>query len=88
MTPQQAAQWMLAKIQRDGYLDQETVAFEFGNIDPTLVYANDNGGIGIQNKVLAAFNKIAPTTDYVWSRSHRQWRKRELGDEPDKRMQD
>ena len=68
MTPQQAAQWMLGELQRDGYLDQEAAACELEKKNAALVYMNDNGGIGIAKNVLTAFNKIAPTTDYVWSR--------------------
>lgn len=79
---------MLTQIQRDGYLDQETVVCELEKRDATLVYMNDNGGIGIDRRVLAAFNKVAPSADYVWSRSYRQWRQREPYDEPSKRMQD
>lgn len=88
MTPQLAAQWMLSELQRDGYLDQDTAAYELEKRNADLVYMNDNGGIGIAKKVLTAFNKIAPTADYVWSRSYLQWRRREAYDEPDKRMQD
>lgn len=88
MTPQEAARWMLAELQREGYLDQETTAFELEKLDTSLVYMNDEGGIGINKKVLAAFKTLAPTEEYVWSRSYRQWRTREPYDEPGKRMQD
>jgi hypothetical protein len=88
MTPTEAAEWMFGELQRVGWLDQETVAWELLKQDKTLVYMNDNGNPAIDVKVLKAFNKLAPTSDYVWSRSERHWRKRAKYDVPDKRMQD
>lgn len=88
MTPEEAAQWMLAELQRKKWLDQETVAYHLLKADKSLVYMNDNGNPAIDKKVLVAFNKLAPTSDYVWSRSDRHWRARKPYDAPGKRMQD
>ncbi|MFT8690634.1 MULTISPECIES: DUF6953 family protein [Acetobacter] len=88
MTPLEAAQWMFNELQRDGYLDQETAAWKLLQQDKTFVYTNANGNLGIDAKVLKAFNKLAPTSGYVWSRSERSWRRRGNYDVPGKRMQD
>lgn len=88
MTPTEAAEWMLSELQRLRWLDQETVAWELLKRDKSLVYMNENGNPAIQQSVLKAFNKLAPTSDYVWSRSERHWRHREKYDVPGKRMQD
>lgn len=88
MTPQEAAEWMFAELQRVRWLDQETVAWQFLKLDKTLVHTNANGNPAIEKKVLDAFKKLTPTADYVWSRGSRHWRKREHYDTPGKRMQD
>lgn len=88
MTPDEAAQWMFGELQNKKWLDQETVAWQLLKLDKSLVYMNDNGNPAIDKKVLAAFNKLAPTGDYVWSRSERHWRARQKYDVPGKRMQD
>lgn len=82
MTPDEAAEWMLGELQSKKWLNQETVAWQFLKLDKSLVYMNDNGNPAINKKVLAAFNKLAPTTDYVWSRSERHWRYRQPYDKP------
>lgn len=86
MTPKQAAEWMVAELERMQWLDQEHVAWHLSQNAPDLVYINDNGNHGIVKGVLTAFNKITP--DVVWSRSERHWRMRADYDEPGKRQQD
>lgn len=86
MTPKEAAEWMVAELERVQWLGQEHVAWHLSENASDLVYINDNGNYGIDKSVLAAFNKITPNV--VWSRSERHWRKREDYDEPGKRQQD
>lgn len=43
MTPQEAAQWMLDKLNRVKWLDQETVAWKLSKKDKSLVYDNERG---------------------------------------------
>lgn len=87
MTPAEAAQWMVVELVRVKWLDQETVAWELHRRDKSLTYDNANGNLAIDKSVLAAFNKLAPAEEVVWSRSYRQWRYREAYDAPG-RMQD
>lgn len=86
MTPQEAAQWMVAELARVRWLDQEMVAYHLQQYAPDLVFINENGNLGIKRSVLDAFNRATPGV--VWSRSERQWREREPYDTPGKRMQD
>lgn len=86
MTPEEAAEWMRAELERIHFLNQETVAYRLQQVAPELIYINENGNLGIDRRVLSAFN--AGTPDVVWSRSERHWRKRANYDVPGKRQQD
>jgi hypothetical protein len=71
------ARWMLDELNRDDYLSQESTVYliqqKFG---PDFVYYNSNGNLAIARDVLAAFRKLT-STNVVWSRGERMWRKRE-----------
>lgn len=82
MTPLEGAQWMLDELKREGVLYQESAVCDLANMDSSLITFNDAGNVAISREVLRLFNKIAPTSGYVWSRSERYWRPREEGDEP------
>ena len=73
---------MLAQLESDGTLDQETAASEieqrFGEEFTPL---NENGNASIRRDVLASFRKISDET-IVWERGERLWRKREKYDQP------
>jgi hypothetical protein len=78
--------WMAAEVKRLRYMDQEHVVYYLHQHAPDLTYYNENGNLGIDKRVLAAFNKLTP--DVVWSRGSRHWRGRERYDVPGKRQQD
>ncbi|MGW8136863.1 DUF6953 family protein [Sphingomonas zeae] len=82
MTPKQGAEWMLNELQSKGALYQEDAVYGLHRQDKALTYTNESGNLAIHKDVLKVFNKIAPTANYVWSRSDRQWRKRGLNDKP------
>lgn len=86
MTPQAAAAWMVGELSRLRYMDQDHVAYYLHRNAPDLTYNNQNGNLGIDKRVLAAFNKLTP--DVVWSRGARHWRMRAAYDTPGKRQQD
>ncbi|WP_339824319.1 hypothetical protein [uncultured Parasphingorhabdus sp.] len=81
MTPQDAAQWMLAHLQKRKFIDQETAAWHFLKHAKELSYMNDNGNPAIDKRVLTEFRKLMPD-NVVWSRSSRHWRFREKHDKP------
>lgn len=82
MTPAEVAAWMLAEVQRDGVLYQETVV---GDIEQRFggefVVVNDNGNSAIRRDVLSAFRELSGES-VVWERGERLWRKRESFDDP------
>lgn len=71
---------MLLQLQTKGWLDQETAVYHLHTQDKALVYHNASGNLAIGKDVLKIFNKIAPTSLYVWSRGDRQWRTRKPND--------
>lgn len=86
-TSSDVADWLLAEVQRVGFLEQDTAAFEierrFGS---EHVYTNENGNMAISRPVLSAFRKIS-NSEVVWERRERLWRKRDTFDGPG-RLQD
>ena len=83
-----AAKWMLAEVQRDPPLHQESAVSEIEQrFGPELVVTNNNGNPAIHPMVLKAFRAISKDT-VVWSRSERYWRLREPSDPPGKRQVD
>ena len=81
-SPEQVAAWMLAELQRTDYLYQETIVYEIDSkFGPGFTQANQNGNLGIDRKVLAAFKKITGDS-VIWERGQRLWRKRLEYDEP------
>lgn len=75
MRADEAAAWMLQKLQEDGFLYQETAAMEFAELgDPELAYYDDNGSLCVGRSVLTEFRKI--TGDYVYERQGKFWRQR------------
>jgi hypothetical protein len=79
---QDVAAWMLDRLTRDRYLDQETAAGEIARTHgKEFVYVNQNGNLAIDRKVLSAFRKLTPQS-VVWERGERMWRFREDYDAP------
>jgi hypothetical protein len=81
MSPQDAAQWMVIRLNETGVLEQSEAAYHLFELAPDLTFDNRNGNTGIRKDVLAHFNQQTKET-VVWSRSYRQWRWREPTDEP------
>jgi len=81
-TPANVARWMLDKIERDGYLYQESAVYDIAEMfGQQFVYENENGNLAIEKTVLAAFRRLSEET-VVWERGQRVWRKRESCDLP------
>lgn len=82
MTPAEVATWMLAEVQRDGVLYQDTAVGDIEQLfGAEFVVVNDNGNSAIRKDVLAAFRGLSGDS-VVWERGERLWRKREGFDEP------
>jgi hypothetical protein len=80
--PKIVAKWMLAAVQRDGLVHQETIVYEISDtFGEEYTYLNENGNLAIRKDVLVAFRKLSEDT-IVWDRSDRAWRMREPGDSP------
>jgi transcriptional antiterminator Rof (Rho-off) len=86
VTPEQIAEWMLAELERDGYLYQETAAYEVASrFGEEYTYVNKNGNTAIRADVLSAFEKLTVGT-VVWERGTRLWRKRQDYDPPSRKV--
>lgn len=86
VTAEDVAKHMLERFEAsDGYLAQDDAAQEVSNTfgEPWFYY-NDAGNLAIARDVLAAFRKLTPNV--VWDRTQRAWRRREAGDDADKRQ--
>ncbi|MGR3905691.1 hypothetical protein Q3A80_01495 [Burkholderia sp. SR8] len=82
MEAQDAAQWMLEQIQRDGCIYQDDVVDHLVKAKAdALLRENADGNLVIGRLVLDAFQKLTPTT-VVWVRPDRYWRWRVKEDEP------
>jgi len=68
-------------------LYQEEIVIDIENeFGEPYCYYNENGNLAISKTVLKEFRKLTP--DYVWDRSERYWRKREKGEDLNKRQSD
>jgi hypothetical protein len=86
-SPESVARWMLAEVERDGELYQETAVYEierkFGR---EFVYENENGNPAIGKDILKAFRKISEGS-LIWERGGRFWRKRNEHDGPGRQQE-
>jgi len=81
-SPSEVANWMLAELERDGTLYQETAVSEIERrFSAKFTSINENGNLSIRKDVLASFRKISGE-GVVWERGERLWRKRESYDQP------
>jgi hypothetical protein len=81
-TASTVAEWMLAQIQREQWLYQETAVLDImDKFGEEFVYYNEQGNPAIGKDVLKAFLKLTGAS-VVWQRSELAWRMREKGDEP------
>lgn len=81
MTPQQAAEWMLAQFEAKRFVYQEEAATHLLHLhDEALAYYDSNGNVCIGKGVLAAFNKLTP--NLVYERAAKFWRDRLPSDQP------
>jgi hypothetical protein len=59
-SPETVARWMLAEVEREGDLYQETAVYEIEQkFGQEFVYENENGNPAIERRVLAAFRKVS-----------------------------
>jgi hypothetical protein len=76
------AEWMVARLRRNDFLDQETAVSEIhAQFGGDFTYTNENGNPAIASKVLREFLKLSKA-DIVWVRSERMWRIRTPSDAP------
>jgi len=54
---------------------------------PDVVYENENGNLAISQEVLDRFRELTEAT-VVWEPGRREWREREPGDGPGRRVSD
>ena len=82
MTPDTAAAWMLAQIERDDCIYQDDVVDYLAKAKlEDLLTENADGNQAVAKAVLAAFLKLTATT-VVWVKPDRYWRWRVAEDEP------
>lgn len=82
MTPEIAADWIVAQIRRDGCVYQDDVVdYLVKAKQEHLLKENADGNLAVGQKVLAAFLKATETT-VVWVKPDRYWRWRVPEDEP------
>jgi hypothetical protein len=80
-TPEKIAEWMVAALERDGLLYQETIVYEIAQrFGDEFTYINERGNPAINRRVLAAFKKLTDE-NVVWEKGERLWRKRMVTDE-------
>ena len=73
---------MLAKLNRDGKLYQETIVYEISTkFGERFTFINENGNLAIGKTVLTAFRSISEDS-VVWDRGDKAWRNRESFDQP------
>ena len=81
MTPDTAAAWMLAQIERDGCIYQDDVVDYLAKAKlEDLLTENADGNQVVGRAVLAAFLKLTATT-VVWVKPDRYWRWRVAEDD-------
>lgn len=75
VTDMKVAEWMLAQIESNKWLDQGTTVYqiekEFGE---DFVYQNANGNLAISKSVLKNFRKISEGV-VIWEKTEKSWRK-------------
>ena len=80
--PRSVAQFMLAELEKEGELYQETIVEQivnqFGN---EFTYENEDGNLAIDKRVLKEFRQLTEDS-VIWERSERMWRKRTRYDVP------
>jgi hypothetical protein len=82
MEPDDVAQWMLAKLEKEECVYQDDVVDYLVKAKAEdLLRENADGNQVIGKTVLAAFQKLTPTS-VVWFRSDLYWRFRVPEDEP------
>ena len=82
MEAQEAAQWMLAQLERDGCIYQDDVVDRLVKARANgLLRENADGNLVVGRAVLDAFQKLTQTT-VVWVKPDRYWRWRVKEDEP------
>jgi hypothetical protein len=85
-TPEEIAEWMVTELERNQYLNQDTVVYEITQrFGEEFTYINQHGNLAIDRRVLAAFRKLTEDT-VVWERGERLWRKRHEADEVGRRQ--
>jgi hypothetical protein len=82
MTPLEIAEWMVAELAQRPTLYQSRVATHVRRANPDLTYRNPNGNWALDKTILAAFRKLTPGDEIVWSRSGQYWRHRKPHDKP------
>jgi hypothetical protein len=82
MTPPEIAQWMVGELAQRPTLYQSRVATYVRRNNPALTYRNPNGNWALDKAILAAFRKLTPGDEVVWSRSGQYWRHRKPHDKP------
>ena len=81
MTTDEAAQWMLDRFTRAGFLYQEEVASHLYQLrDTNLVYWDKSSNLCIAKPILKRFNELTP--DAVYERAQKFWRHRLKTDQP------
>ena len=81
MTEDEAARWMLAEYERDGFLYQEAAASHlFQLYDESLAYFDAASNLCVGKGVLKIFNALTP--DAVYERAGKFWRQRLETDQP------
>jgi hypothetical protein len=82
MTPLTIATWMLAELNRDGSLYQETAVCEIERrFGAEFTPLNSASNPSIRRDVLAEFRQLSGDA-VVWERGEKLWRKRESFDQP------
>lgn len=86
-SPESVARWMLAEVEREHELYQETAVYEIEQkFGQEFVYENENGNPAIGKDVLKIFRKISGDV-VVWERGGRLWRKRSEYDGPGRQQE-
>lgn len=81
MTEDEAARWMLAEYERDGFLYQEAAASHLFHLqDEALAYFDKSSNLCVGKGVLKIFNRLTP--DAVYERAGKFWRIRLETDQP------
>lgn len=81
------ARWMFDQVQREGYLDRKTAAYEIRTqFGLEYVHPTDLGGWSIDRKILKAFEKQSGVK-VVYASSSGCWRLRKPTDAPGRKQE-